>query len=216
MEREYKWNIPQETLAAFAGYLHDAKGRLSHDIMRMAAVYYDTPDGLLHQQGGALRIRRENDRSVCCMKRTVMKEGALALREEYEAEAQTLAEGLQKLPDAGAPRDFCILLMHQEFRELGRTEFTRNCYLVEIHEGNGFTAEFAFDVGELGVSGHMKHFEELELEFKSGDADAFTAYAETIEKRFSLIPQRASKLARAIAAAKESSCDEPKPAPCKF
>ena len=203
MEREYKWNIPPESLSAFAGYLHEAAGRLSHDIMQMAAVYYDTPDGMIHKIGGALRIRRENDRSVCCMKRTVRKEGALALREEYETEAQTLKEGLEKLPDAGAPRDFCILLLHQEFQELGRTEFTRNCYLMEIREGAGFTAEFAFDVGALGLPGHMKHFEELELEFKSGDADAFTAYAEALEKRFSLIPQRASKLARAIAAAKE-------------
>lgn len=201
MEREYKWLIPKESLCDFARFLHDAEGRISHSILQMAAVYYDTPDGLMHKIGGALRLRRENDRSVCCMKRTVRKEGAMALREEYETEAQSLREGLEKLPDAGAPRDFCILLMHQEFCELARTEFIRNCYLMEMRAPAFFTAEFAFDVGALGGQGHMLPFEELELEFKSGDEDAFTAYAETIEKRFSLIPQKASKLARAIQAA---------------
>lgn len=201
MEREYKWQIPQETLAALAGYLHETAGRLSHETLQMAAVYYDTPDDLVYQNGAALRLRMENGRSVCCMKRTVQKQGAQALREEYEVEAETLPDGLQKLPEAGAPRDFCELLSRQNFRELARTDFTRNCYLLEIREAAPFTAEFAVDVGALGAAEHMLPFEELELELKSGDAAAFQAYADVLEARFSLVPQEKSKLARAIAAA---------------
>ena len=196
MEREYKWKIPKDALAALAGYLHGLPERLSHDTLQMAAVYYDTADDLVHRSGAALRIRRENDRSVCCMKRTLMKEGAQALREEYEVEAETLLEGLQKLPEAGAPRDLCILLQHQTFRELARTEFVRSCYLLQPDAA--FTAEFAVDVGALGITGNMQPFEELELELKSGDAAAFQAYAEQLEQRFSLEPQKASKLARAV------------------
>ncbi len=201
MEQEYKWMIPQETLAPLAEYLHGLQGRLRHDTLHMAATYYDTPDDLVHRQGGALRIRRENDRSVCCMKRTLKKDGAQAIREEYETEAETLAEGLQKLPDAGAPRELCIFLSHQTFRELGRTDFVRNCYLLEFPGDASFTAEFAVDVGALGAADNMQPFEELELELKSGDADAFDAYARSLEQRFSLIPQPLSKLARAIKAA---------------
>lgn len=201
MEREYKWQIPQETLAALAGALHEAETRLSHETLQMAAVYYDTADDLVYRRGAALRIRRENERSVCCMKRTVSKQGAQALREEYEVEAETLEEGLAKLPDVGAPRELCELLSRQDFRELACTEFTRNCYLLEIREAAPFTAELAVDVGALGVSGHMLPFEELELELKSGDAAAFQVYADALEARFSLIPQEKSKLARAIAAA---------------
>lgn len=201
MEREYKWIIPQETLSALAGFLHEAEGRLSQDTLQMSAIYYDTQDDLVYRSGAALRLRKENDRSVCCMKRTLKKEGAQALREEYEVEAATLTEGLQKLPDAGAPRDLCILLLHQEFRELARTEFIRNCYLLSVQGDAPFTAEFAVDVGALGGQGNMQPFEELELELKSGDADAFQAYADALEQRFALIPQKASKLARAIKAA---------------
>ena len=199
MEREYKWKIPSETLAALADYLHAMPERLAHDSLHMAAVYYDTPDDLVYKNGAALRIRKENDRSVCCMKRTVKKEGAQALREEYEVDAETLKEGLQKLPAAGAPRDLCILLSHQQFRVLGKTDFVRNCYLLAPE--SSFTAEFAVDVGQLGGEAHTEDFEELELELKTGDEAAFQRYAAELEQQFSLQPQKLSKLARAIRAA---------------
>ncbi len=205
MEREYKWMIPQDTLAALADFLHQEQTRLSHEMLHMAAIYYDTEDDLVYKNGAALRIRQENDRSVCCMKRTLKKEGAQALREEYEVEAATLAEGLKKLPAAGAPQELCDLLSGQQFRELGRTDFIRNCYLLEISADASFTAEFAVDVGALGASGAMQSFEELELELKSGDTAAFIAYAEMLERRFALIPQKCSKLARAIAAAAQTA-----------
>lgn len=201
MEREYKWIIPQDTLAALAEFLHLEEKRISHDTLHMAAIYYDTADSLVYQNGAALRIRKENDRSVCCMKRTVMKLGAQALREEYEVEADTLAEGLRKLPDAGAPRAFCEMLLQQDFRELGRTDFIRNCYLYKISADTSFSAELAVDVGTLGSVSNMQSFEELELELKSGDPAAFIAYAEMLEKRFALIPQKRSKLSRAVEAA---------------
>lgn len=204
MENEYKWMIPQETLSALAAYLHELPGRLRHETLHLAAVYYDTPDSIVHRMGCALRLRQENDRSVCCMKRTLMRDGAQAIREEYEVEAATLTEGLQKLPAVGAPESLCIFLSYQTFRELGRTDFVRNCYLLEFPGELPFTAEFAVDVGALGSADHMQPFEELELEMKSGDADGFKGFALSLEHRFSLIPQPLSKLARAVRAAKET------------
>ena len=201
MEQEYKWQIPRETLAALAAELHDAPQRTAHETINMEAIYYETPDNLVYKNGAAVRIRRENDRSICCMKRTVKKEGAAALREEYEVDAADLAEGLHKLPDAGAPRGLCALLSGQTFRELGHTRFIRNCYTLHFDADAPFTAEFAVDVGELGGNGHWAAFEELELELKSGSSDAFAAYAADLERRFALIPQPKSKLARAIACA---------------
>ncbi|MCQ2407446.1 MAG: CYTH domain-containing protein [Oscillospiraceae bacterium] len=199
MEREYKWKLTAVPVQALAAYLHEYPVRLSQDTVHMAAVYYDTPDGHVYRNGCALRIRRENDRSVCCLKRTIKKEGAQALREEYETEAATVQEGLLRLAESGAPRELCIFLSAQPMQELARTEFIRNWYLIENRDSVPFTAEFAVDVGALGISGHMEAFEELELELKSGDAGAFQAFAAELEQRFSLIPQPASKLARAIA-----------------
>lgn len=198
MEQEYKWSLPQETLAVLAAYLHSAAERVSHETINMAAVYYDTPDNLVYRNHAALRIRRENAHSVCCMKRTLTKDGACAVREEYEVDAETVAEGLQKLPDAGAPRALCETLAKQTFRELAKTEFVRNCSLLQFET---FSAEFAVDVGQLGGGTNMHPFEELELELKSGDAAAFHAYAKAFEQQFALIPQTQSKLARAVRAA---------------
>lgn len=201
MEQEYKWSIPRDTMPALAEFLRQTGTRLSAQTLHMQAVYYDTEQDDCYKTGSALRMRRENDRSVCCMKRTMRKEGALAEREEYETEAETLAEGLQKLPDAGAPQDFCLFLSAQNFKELGRTDFIRNCWLLEITGKAGtFSAEFAVDIGRLGKPGHMQDFEELELELKSGSEDNFTQFAETLEQRFSLPPQPLSKLARALRA----------------
>ena len=199
MEREYKWKLTAGSVQALAAYLHEYPARLAQDTVHMSAVYYDTAAGHVHAQGGALRIRRENDRSVCCLKRTVKKEGAQALREEYETEAADVHEGLLRLAESGAPRELCIFLSAQPMQEIARTEFIRNWYLIENRDAAPFTAEFAIDVGALGISGTMEPFEELELELKSGDADAFQAFANALEQRFLLIPQPASKLARAIA-----------------
>ncbi len=204
MEQEYKWHVPIETLAALAQELHIAPQRTAHDTIQMEAIYYDTADDLVYKNGAAVRIRRENRRTICCMKRTIKKEGASALREEYEVEAADLADGLRKLPDVGAPRDFCEMLSRQTFREIGRTRFIRSCYTLHFTGDTPFTAEFAVDVGELGGNGRWSSFEELELELKSGSSDAFSAYAADLERRFALIPQKKSKLARAIACAKLS------------
>lgn len=194
MEQEYKWCATPELRTKLTKMLSRHEATVSAYNLQMAAVYYEMPDGFLRKNGMALRLRSENGKTVCCMKRTVRKEGALALREEYETEAADLKDGLRRLPEHGAPRDLCIFLLAQEFCELARTEFTRQCYLLDC---GSFTAEFAADEGRLGKTGKMQPFAEFELELKSGDADAFTAFAEALQAKYSLTPQPLSKLARA-------------------
>ncbi|MBQ3940810.1 MAG: CYTH domain-containing protein [Oscillospiraceae bacterium] len=203
MEQEFKWHLPADRFDALMQYLRENGELLSAQTLRMEAVYYETVDGLLYRLGVALRIRRENDRSICCLKRTVHKEGALAQREEYETEADSLAEGFARLPDAGAPADLCRLLAAQTFTELARTRFTRQATLFRFRMPEPFTAEFAADSGALGGAGKMSPFSEIELELKSGDAASFFRFADALAEAFSLIPQPASKLARAIRTARQ-------------
>ena len=203
MEQEYKWHLPETQLPALLRYLRVAGDCLSEQTLHMAAVYYDTPEGLLRRLGIALRIRRENDRSICCLKRTVRKEGALAEREEYETEAENLTEGFARLPAAGAPAELCTLLAAQTFTELAGTWFTRKALLFRLHSPEEFTAELAADAGFLGGNGRMLPFSEIELELKSGDAASFHRFAEAIAGAFALTPEPASKLARAVCAARQ-------------
>jgi inorganic triphosphatase YgiF len=199
MEQEYKWLADASARVRFAKLLAAHPSVTASGILHMTAVYYETPEHTLRKQGIALRLRQENEHSVCCMKRTLQKEGALAVREEYETEAPDIRTGLQKLPDAGAPKELCIFLAAQTFTEFARTEFTRQWFLLDA---GAFTAELAVDAGKLGNSGNMEPFGELELELKTGDPAAFTAYAEQFQKEYALTPQPLSKLARAAAVGK--------------
>ena len=196
MEREYKWIADTEMRARFQELFAADASVKSSGVLQMAAAYYETPSHTLRNQGIALRLRKENERTVCCIKRTLQKEGALAIREEYETEAPDISTGLKQLPEKGAPKDLCIFLSAQTFIIFAETKFTRHWFLLDT---GAFTAEFAVDAGMLGNSGNMQPFGELELELKTGDAAAFTAYAEQFQKDYALTPQPLSKLARAAA-----------------
>ncbi|MBQ5334999.1 MAG: CYTH domain-containing protein [Oscillospiraceae bacterium] len=204
MEQEFKWRLPERNLTALRRYLRVKGDCLSEQTLRMAATYYETPEGLLRKFGIALRIRQENDRSVCCLKRTVHKEGALAEREEYETEAATLREAFERFPAAGVPADLCTALAAQRYFELAKTRFTRHATLLRLRDPltfTEFTAEFAVDAGTLGGNGKTEPFTEIELELKSGDAESFFRFANALAAQFALTPEPESKLARAIRAA---------------
>lgn len=202
MEQEFKWKATPAQHAAMradAGLLAICTAEQQ---FHMQAIYYETADGLLRQHNAALRLRRENARSVCCMKqgKRVVAEGC-TMRSEYETEAQDVIEGLKMLPAAGAPAELCALLLHAELRELAHTDFQRTA-LTLAYETNGkrCIAELALDSGKLGNQDAEHPFTEAELEYKTGDTAAFHTLAEQIAAQFSLKPQPLSKLARAVAA----------------
>ena len=200
MEEEYKWMLPADvTFEKILANTLISEHIQSHETITMLAVYYDTPDGLMHELGGSLRFRRENENAVCCMKITREKQGACALREEYEVQAENMTVGLPMLKAAGAPAEVCDKIDAAHLCELCGTDYTRNAYLLEVScNGSRFTAELALDSGLFCREGRSLTFSEAELEHKSGDAQAFHAFAKLLEYELKLIPQPLSKLARAL------------------
>ena len=67
MEKEYKWRADEKLLGQALLWASSRIGSQSRTI-NMESSYFDTADGLLKEHQAALRLRRENDRSVCCMK----------------------------------------------------------------------------------------------------------------------------------------------------
>ena len=197
MEQEYKWRASAEQFAEIcaAKWLMDCC--TGTQTLQMQAIYYETADGLLRQNGAALRLRRENDRTVCCLKQGKRIINGCTVRNEYETDAQNITDGLKKLPQSGAPAALCSALLCAELRELARTEFTRRAFLLC---DPACTAELALDCGKLGREQQTVPFSEVELEFKAGDTDAFHRLAQKLQNAFSLELQPLSKLARAIAA----------------
>ena len=201
MEQEYKWTSSAEQFAQIRSAAWLMQCCMAQQVLHMQAIYYETADSLLRQNGAALRMRRENDRTVCCMKQGKRVVNGCTVRNEYEVDAKNIMDGLKKLPDAGAPQALCSALCCADLRELARTEFTREAWTLRYSsDGAECVAELAMDSGRLGKSSRTVPFSETELELKSGDAAAFHQLAERVCQAFALERQPLSKLARAIAA----------------
>lgn len=198
MEQEFKWRCPDE--AHFLTLLSDPKLPPHGDIQRIAmcAVYYDTADHLVAHHHGGLRLRTENDRTVCCLKLPAQSPAGQALknREEYECSAPDIHTGLRLLPErTGAPEGLCRQIAQGDLQELGRTEFTRQVVLL-THEH--CEAELSFDIGRITHGDQQLPISEIELEYKFGDVNAFLELGHWMEMTFSLTAEPLSKLARML------------------
>lgn len=198
MEREFKWQMADPAdfsyivQSDFVNALVQATG-----MIKMEAIYYDTADRQIANARGSLRLRRENEERVVCLKLSPREDfgGACKVREEYECSAQDIRSGIHDLPSAGAPQDICDALLHADLIEVGRTNFTRRTVQLAC---NSCTCELAFDIGCMTRGAHTAPICEMELELKSGSAEDFLALALVFQKDFSLTPQPLSKLARLL------------------
>lgn len=197
MEIEYKWDMPDKsTLDALLMAPELAQEPTGCDEIRMHAIYYDTAQGDMQRLHGGLRVRREGERSVCCLKLAAGGDGGCKMRQEFEVAARDVVDGLRALPDVGAPADICALLIANEPRPSCETDFVR---LKRMVSSGGFVAELAVDTGEMRRESQVAPIREVELEFLDGDEGAFHAYAQELQERYDLAPQPLSKLARAMA-----------------
>lgn len=196
MEKEYKWRADEQILGQALLWASSRIGSQSRTI-QMESGYYDTADGLLKKHQAALRLRRENDRSVCCMKlRSEDTPDGMRAHEEYQCEAASLAEGLRRLPELGAPKDLCEQALAAELREICTVSFRRCAVLLQ--EGDT-VCELALDEGELRHEGRTAPLCEIELEYVAGGEDKFHTLAAEIAQQLDLTVEPTSKLARAMA-----------------
>ena len=99
MEIEYKWELPDEdVLAELLGDDELAPMLGEPCMLRMRAIYYDTVAEDVRRMRGGLRIRQENDESVCCLKLAAQASGACKARQEFEVAADDIIDGLGMLP----------------------------------------------------------------------------------------------------------------------
>ncbi len=195
MEIEYKWDLPDRQIVKKLLSNLDEQGAISaHREMSMHAIYYDTEQGDIANMRGGLRIRRENETSVCCLKLSAHAQENCKTRREYEVDAQDIVEGLTELPQIGAPRDICEQLLAGNPQPICETEFTRQAYTLEF---DTFNAELVLDEGEMRRLSRTAPIHEIELEYLSGSEEAFHDYADMLQDNYSLVTQSLSKLARA-------------------
>lgn len=166
----------------------------SHDAQQHTLVnsYYDTPDGLLAGQRMALRLRHYDGQILQTVKTAGQGGGGLSTRGEWEWPLRQPAldiEGLKSLPPFADidPARLAELAPQLE------TNFLRTRWEIE-HSGSQI--EVVLDEGEIVSGQHTTPIREIELELKSGHADALWEVATLIAKSVPLRPSDSSKAVR--------------------
>ena len=157
----------------------------------MATTYYDTPEGALSDLKWMLRQRQENSVSVCALKTP----GENGVRNEWEVRCGDIQEAVPELCRSGAPAELEALTRKGLQRVCG-ARFIRQAATIEAE---GCTVELALDRGILQGGARIEFLREVEVELKEGSEEAAVAFARTLAAKYGLMPERASKYARALA-----------------
>ena len=191
MEREFKWKA---TAQNYIDILNDLN--LSEDdAVEMLASYYDTASHWLRSRKIALRLRRENDKQMCCLKLQDSARDGLHIHDEFECPAASLTDGLNELPKLGAPSDLCSALKTENLIAVCETKFHRRRATWKTPD---FTAEIVFDEGVLICQDKQQAFTEIECEQKSANDMAFESACMAISEKFVLKSESKSKFSRAL------------------
>ena len=137
---------------------------------RLEAVYFDTPDFQLSQQGFSLRVRREGDRFVQTLKQGGEAAGIFD-RGEWESalEGPDLDDSALEQTPIGTNRRLIALL-----EPVGRTTIDRAIWVLQR---NGESIEVALDRGRVEAGASYERIAELELELKSGQPGSLFHFA---------------------------------------
>lgn len=203
LETELKLRLPPGVVAAVrrAASLRAVPSRTA----RFDAIYLDTPDRLLQNNGMALRLRREGDRWMQTLKLSAPVQGGLSARPEWEGPAR-IRRGEPRfdpsqLQETPLP---ALLVRHRAQRKLRaafRTRFTRTLWQLGFR---GSRIEVALDRGHIeahrGGRAVRAPISELELELKAGRAADLLALAGRLVGRgaqaLALVPLVRSKAER--------------------
>ena len=158
--------------------------------IKMETTYFDTADAKLSDAHMTLRLRRENEETVCTLK-TPLPDGS---RGEWECPAADLKSGLSALLALGAP-NLLRQLTADDLIPVCGARFTR--VAIELPTADGM-AELALDSGILLGGGRQIPLREVELELKSGSEEALFALAANFAAQWNLTAQPHSKYRRAL------------------
>ena len=158
--------------------------------IRMETTYFDTPDGALSARHMTLRLRKENNETVCTLK-TSLPDGS---RGEWECHTTDISDGIRALIAMGAPKLLAGLTINGVMERCG-ARFTRLSAQIPTADG---MAELALDSGILLGGGREVPLCEVEIELKSGSDDSAVALAQTLAAQYDLKEEPRSKFRRAM------------------
>ncbi len=165
---------------------------------RFYGVYYDTPDHALAHSGVALRVRKQGRRWIQTVKEEGRVEGGMHERPEYEAPAPDGQINLIALEATPVAALFADPDVAPRLAPLFVTDVRRTMRLLSDDRAE---IELALDRGELKAGERTEPICELELELKSGAAEALYDLALALQDKVRLRPENRSKAERGYALA---------------
>ncbi|UNP88954.1 CYTH domain-containing protein [Aeromonas encheleia] len=172
-EIEIKFFIARDIQESLSNLLNSLE-IVSSSRVELGNVYFDTPELDLRRLDMGLRIRRSDKFSEQTIKCRGQVVGGLHARPEYNAPVSGALPTLAAFPTEIWPslevRDALQGLLVAQFR----TDFVRRYWLIAFE---GAEIELAWDRGEIVGSLGRSEIDELELELKSGAANALFALA---------------------------------------
>lgn len=159
---------------------------------QLTTRYFDTPEFELSTRGVALRLRHDGRRWLQTLKTEGERQGGLSRRAEYEMPVPRGEVDWARFPPDARAR------VPEKWR--GRlapafeTRFVRTAW--QVGGTHGATIEVALDVGEIVAGDVREPICEIELELKSGDAEALFDLALDWAHRFDCLPLDLSKAER--------------------
>lgn len=190
-EIELKLLVDADRMAHFnAAPVIAANARNKGSRKHLKSVYYDTPERLLRRNGLSLRVRRSGARFV----QTVKTEAAddPLRRGEWQASVPSLAPDLA-LAMPFIPDKLRSHIEAQPLEVVFTADVHRHARIVDLPSG---TVEIAFDRGELTAGDRSLPVSEIELELKSGSANAIYEIALRLAEHGAVKPSIRSKSAR--------------------
>lgn len=191
VEQEWKYAATEEALTAL-----QAEAGITWREIAMESKYYDTQDRALSARRWTLRLRREQDRTVVCMKTPGTAGDGAHRRGEWEWAGDSVEAAIPHLIAQGAPESLAALTGGRCLEVICGARFMRKAAQIVLP---GASAELALDRGLLLGGGREARLCELEVEHKSGDPAVTGSYAKALAQRLGLRPEETSKFQRALA-----------------
>jgi inorganic triphosphatase YgiF len=158
--------------------------------IRMETTYFDTADRALSSRHMTLRLRRENDETICTLK-TPLPDGS---RGEWECHEADIGDGIRALIVMGAPKILEGITINGVLPSCG-ARFIRLATQIPTADG---MAELALDSGVLLGGGKESPLCEVEIELKSGSEASAVALAQHLATQYGLKEEPRSKFRRAM------------------
>jgi len=184
---------------------------LQNSCRELGNTYFDTQDNWLRKHDIGLRIRRFDEVFIQTVKTSGRVVAGLHQRPEYNAEHTCNSPVLELHPEDIWPAGKSVSQLQSELIAIFSTNFTREQWLIGMADGSQI--EVAFDQGEVIAGDKQEPICEVELELKSGQADALFTLARSLSEEGGMRLGNLSKAARGYRLAMGYQTDEVKPLP---